>query len=248
MKVKAYYSATPLRNEAQGNLIMESDISIFNYCDRRCERCLLTSKCKIALYEEENRKQHITNGENSDDMNVVLQDMSEMFALSFQMLEKMAKKAGIDLNNLPDIEEKKSPPICELSKNYAVEATKLIGNIKTNNTAIYHSIKEAVFCAQQISAKIHRIFAHPTQDNDLCREHDYLLLLLIEKIIGNYLCHLEKVLFVFPETIDLFSKEMNIKLMKQIYDLIQEIPQDARKFIEKKIDKKEAPSPFCVRN
>lgn len=224
------------------------DISAFNWCDRLCHRCFLDNKCKIALFEAESRKRHITNGGDPDDMSVVMKDVGEMFALTFQMLEKMAKELGIDLNNLPDVEEKESPPICELSRNYAVEVSELLEQIKTNNLLIKNLAKETGFYAQQISAKIHRIFAHPTDlDDELCKQPDYLTLLLIEKTAGNYITCLEKILTAYPEIIDLFPKEMNIKLMKMIYDHIQKVPQDARDFIEEKIYKNEAPSPFCIR-
>jgi len=68
---------------------------IYNHCDRWCERCSFTDRCKV-FYEE--RKQ-LNALENQDDfLAIVSQNLGNVK----QMLQKMAEERGIDLENLKD--------------------------------------------------------------------------------------------------------------------------------------------------
>lgn len=73
---------------------------IYNYCDRWCERCPLTSRCaNYALCEEE-----FANPEARDINNEAFwQKLTEVFRLTLDMLKETAEREGIDLNSL-DVE------------------------------------------------------------------------------------------------------------------------------------------------
>lgn len=74
---------------------------IYNYCDRWCERCPLTSRCmNFAMsraYSEDPEASDITNDK-------FWQSLSEIFKVTREMLEESAKEMGIDLDSF-DFEE-----------------------------------------------------------------------------------------------------------------------------------------------
>lgn len=69
---------------------------VYNYCDRWCERCSLTSKCSVYASEEQRDK---TNDDNPE---AFLNQVSENFKIAMEMLLEMAEEKGIDLNAIDD--------------------------------------------------------------------------------------------------------------------------------------------------
>ncbi len=80
-----------LRNLAEsGNFIP----GIYNYCDRWCERCPLTSKCLNYATTEAD----FSDPESKDISNAAFWDkISEMFKITMEMVQEDAEKLGIDL-------------------------------------------------------------------------------------------------------------------------------------------------------
>lgn len=76
---------------------------IHNYCDRWCERCYLSSRCAVFLTENregrDSKAKDMSNKEFWD-------ELSNMFALTFEMLKEIADEQGMDLDAIPsqDIE------------------------------------------------------------------------------------------------------------------------------------------------
>lgn len=69
---------------------------IFNYCDRWCERCPLTARCRLYAMEQQD------NGDPAArDMNNAKfwKKLEAQFAQSIQMLKQMAAERGIDLDD-----------------------------------------------------------------------------------------------------------------------------------------------------
>jgi hypothetical protein len=63
------------------------------------------------------RTKHILRGEDPDSVESVLADVKDNFEETFTLLEKSAKKFGVDIHNLPEVEFKEPPdisnsPIC----------------------------------------------------------------------------------------------------------------------------------------
>lgn len=74
---------------------------IYNYCDRWCERCHLTSRCmNFALGEEQFDDPQVRDINNK----VFWQKLSEIFQITFEMLKETAQEQGIDLDCL-DIQQ-----------------------------------------------------------------------------------------------------------------------------------------------
>lgn len=72
---------------------------IHNYCDRWCERCTFTARCRVAEAETET-----TEAERDINNEAFWRKISANFAEAAQMLKEMAEERGIDLNAVSDEE------------------------------------------------------------------------------------------------------------------------------------------------
>ena len=70
---------------------------VYNYCDRWCERCPLTSRCfNFAMADEQ-----FPDQENLDIKNEIFwKKLSESFQLTLELLKETAEERGIDLDSL----------------------------------------------------------------------------------------------------------------------------------------------------
>jgi len=102
--------------------------SIYNYCDRWCERCPFTSRClNFAMGEEQ-----FVDPETRDINNEAFwQKLSETFRLTLDLLKETAEEQGIDLDSLDieaDAEEERLND--EIVKNHKCSrAAKLYGEM-----------------------------------------------------------------------------------------------------------------------
>ena len=72
---------------------------IHNYCDRWCERCTFTARCRVAELEAET-----TDEERDINNEVFWRRLAANFAEAKQMLQEMAEEWDIDLNAVSDQE------------------------------------------------------------------------------------------------------------------------------------------------
>lgn len=74
---------------------------IYNYCDRWCERCAFTDRCRnyAATEEKEEAAEMISPAG-------FIHAVQESFTNAIELLHKIAAEQGIDLNNLPDDENR----------------------------------------------------------------------------------------------------------------------------------------------
>lgn len=77
---------------------------IHNYCDKWCERCRLANKCVVYADTERKKAEHISKGEDPDDINIVMEDVKKDLEKTMRLLKKISEKEGIDLESLPDKE------------------------------------------------------------------------------------------------------------------------------------------------
>lgn len=87
---------TKIRDTFQKNTDNEQFISgIHNYCDRWCECCAFTSRCRVAEME----KEMAPNEESSDIQSSGFWEyLSDIFSVIHEMVEKDAIRLGIDLD------------------------------------------------------------------------------------------------------------------------------------------------------
>ena len=105
---------------------------IYNYCDRWCERCTMSSKC-LNYAQEKAMKEEATDPETNDISNEKFWESLRLsFQVTIELIEEDAKRFGIDLNDLPDVEikEPKKKPVEILAKKYS---TKIFKWLNANN-------------------------------------------------------------------------------------------------------------------
>ncbi len=147
---------------------------IYNYCDRWCERCILTNKCLVYAHEQE-IKTDSGDPEANDMNNKKFWDQIRLsFEVMFEMIQEDAERLGIDLNNMPDLPlpEDVEYPVEKLANEYGfamhnwLKENKEILNEKAEQIQLINNKTDAVKLADAwevvqwysffISAKVHR--------------------------------------------------------------------------------------------
>jgi hypothetical protein len=77
---------------------------IFNYCDRWCERCTMTSRCLLFSMESKRRADHVSTGEDPDDLDTVLNDVRTTLQQTKEMILQEVSARGIELEELEEEE------------------------------------------------------------------------------------------------------------------------------------------------
>jgi len=121
---------------------------IYNYCDRWCERCSLTSKCFLYAKDQKRLEEHRRKGEDPYDWKIVMKDIKESFKETKELILKAAKEQGIDLENLPE-EEYESPdptghPLYQRSHNYMHSARKFLKGLRKSIQAFGIELPERI--------------------------------------------------------------------------------------------------------
>ena len=70
---------------------------IYNCCDRWCERCRFTDRCRVYHSEQEYIKRHPYN---DDDNDAFFAHLASIFEETMQVLEQKDLEMGIDLDSL----------------------------------------------------------------------------------------------------------------------------------------------------
>lgn len=214
---------------------------IYNYCDRWCERCHFTERCNLYRIEKEEG----LSGSNEISMKDSLNRVSNIFALTMDMLNQMAGEYGIDLNNLQELELPKHIPgaLEKLATDYGHDVFKWINknhNFFNHQIDIYSSIDENIskmiveviqiisWYGPLIGAKIHRSM-YGEIDADETERYDKLgsakiALISIERSIGAF----SFILFNLPDKED-ESLDFLVTLAK-IKRLLEDIYPDAMSF------------------
>ena len=125
---KEQYKKTLLDLAKSGRFIP----GIYNYCDRWCERCTMTSKC-LNFNHEKAMKEGNADTETNDMSNEKFwENLRLSFQVTLELLEEDAKRFGVDLNDLPDMEikEPEEKPVEKLAKTYS---RKMLKWLQANN-------------------------------------------------------------------------------------------------------------------
>lgn len=73
---------------------------IHNYCDRWCERCTFTPKCRVFFDGERDRRRHERRGEDPHSWDTAIADVGRNLAKAHRLLERFARREGINLDEL----------------------------------------------------------------------------------------------------------------------------------------------------
>ncbi len=120
--------------------------SIYNYCDRWCERCEYTGQCELYSMEVERKEQGRSPSQN--DMSDFTKEIHKSFTDTIKMIEEYAKKFNLDISSVQNIPETEqiNTPLRFLAAKYfqdaAVYLKKLREEIKSANieTTVLSSI------------------------------------------------------------------------------------------------------------
>ena len=102
---------------------------IYNYCDRWCERCPLTSRCLVYATEQEDDNSFPGNDLRNE---AFWQKLSVVFQETREMIVEWANEAGVDLNGSKDEDESRQKrkrqlvdnhPLTKAGKKYANAAS-----------------------------------------------------------------------------------------------------------------------------
>lgn len=102
---------------------------IYNYCDRWCERCPLTSRCLVYATEQEDDNSFPGNDLRNE---AFWQKLNTIFQETREMIVEWAKEAGMDLNGSNDDDESRqhrkrqlvdNHPLTRAGKKYANTAS-----------------------------------------------------------------------------------------------------------------------------
>lgn len=177
--------------------------SIFNYCDRWCERCAFTSKCRNFEFEKESPPPERPE---------IWEYLHNVFQATYMMLEEQMKEMGIDPSEIEDIPEDpdKDPekhPLTVLSKETAfyihdwlgvhdiwkrVEDQANIDFSTTVETSRYINSVEVIYHYNFfISAKISRAVSGLVEDDEY-RDYDMngsakISLVSIDRLIAAWM-------------------------------------------------------------
>jgi hypothetical protein len=107
---------------------------IYNYCDRWCERCPLTSRCLV--YATEQVGHNGPNNESTENHDVrneaFWRKLGSILSETQEMISEWAREAGLDLTQMPDEEVKTrkrrrqlidNHPLARVGKKYANSAS-----------------------------------------------------------------------------------------------------------------------------
>lgn len=75
---------------------------IFNYCDRWCERCKYTDRCRSFQMDKEAGFDRLEKNYTDEEL---WAHVGQRFAETLALVRQHAIEEGIDLDNLPDVEE-----------------------------------------------------------------------------------------------------------------------------------------------
>lgn len=119
----------------------------FNYCDYRCDRCEHQEHCRVFKDEQERLLSHYVKGEDPNDPKVFMKDIQNIFERTQEMIIKMAKEHGIEVDDL-----KTEPPpeinpneyvIYRLAHEYYTHARAFITELE--NTGIPQVLEEEFY-------------------------------------------------------------------------------------------------------
>ncbi|MBI5661768.1 MAG: hypothetical protein HZC46_06455 [Ignavibacterium album] len=118
---------------------------IYNYCDRWCERCNYTDRCRLFRTDAEKDIQHILYDEDPHDPKVFTKDIEDSLNEAMQMLMEKLKEMNIDPEDIQS-EELPPEPVFESYpiNNLAEEFTKSMDLLDNLYNSYSEKIKEGL--------------------------------------------------------------------------------------------------------
>lgn len=129
---------------------------VHNYCDRWCERCIFTDRCRVFAMEKEDRPVAANDPKWETSLEPIIKTLEEARA----MLDKMAKENGIDLTQTdPEFEKERADqkarvekhPLINKSMDYMERSGQWLekGQVKTCTDKIFEEVELGIKTMQE---------------------------------------------------------------------------------------------------
>jgi len=197
----------------------------FNYCDYRCDRCEEQERCRVFKEEQERLLSHYVKGEDPNDPQVFMADIKKIFERTQQMIMKMARKHGIDVDEFETEEPPEVDPneyvIYRLAHEYYKHAHGFVTELENTGipVVVEEEYKDLVWYHTLIVAKSGRLvsgFIDDVLDGELQQYEEQGTLQVIKKGIDLSKNALEKMLDELPDGFHTIAHLM--ELLKRLED------------------------------
>ncbi len=211
--------------------------SPFDWCDRRCERCPLTSRCAVFASSEQHRRNAAARGENPDDLVAAIHHVSHAFEGVTEMPQEDADDQGIYL-----VEPLPAPVVPIGPARVQRAARRLVAAVCRETRA---RSDELLFLLVAILAMKCARICTPTldgrvDDDDELFEHDVAPNLLVIEAVRDelrLLCSAD-----WPGTFDAELRAFDRAFRPQR----RRVGPETRRVMSELRARREAPSPFCT--
>ena len=104
--------------------------SIYNHCDRWCERCKYTAQCELYSIEIERTEKDSSLAQN--DMNDFAKELHKSFADTVKMIEEYAKKFNLEISSIEKVQEAEqiTTPLSFLAAKYFIDAAEYLKRLR----------------------------------------------------------------------------------------------------------------------
>lgn len=220
----------------------------YNWCDGDCARCPLIDECPLAKREAGRRWAHEARGRDPDDPDVRLRDVANTLSTAVKMLEREARKRGIDLA----VREPEPPPRLDLARirrasmDHA-KALHELGSSLDDAVAEHSSLAQTLARATAlIAAKVARLCVG---DSEIWECDSVPNLLLLERVDAEtYAAVTASVERLEPARVRAYA-DTRERLHALLAEWFRSITNSERDEMDRMIDEDRAPSPFaCMRD
>ncbi len=128
---------------------------IYNYCDRWCERCSQCERCLTFAHEQEMKKECNDPETEQLDNEKFWEQVQLSFEVTLDMISEDAKRLGINLDELSDVEEPEhmESPVEEIARLYGHEMCRWL-RVNRDKLDILTSQIPALYDIQDTSSEL----------------------------------------------------------------------------------------------
>jgi len=225
-----------------------------NWCDRRCERCLLSPECAVFLLSERARRQEIAAGRDPDSVESIWSRVEQQLSATVQMLEVECRDRGIDPSTIEGRERHAScEELEDQASEYLIALLDLVETLRRNPRALASmnlsdvDLDEVSGYGYLIAGKFGRVASYLTEEGILDGEVAAIdgapNLLLIRRVL-NELDELLPVQRLPRRPAAYLAAREDVR--RRLEPLLAAVTGACDAHLEQLVRLGRAPSPFCV--
>jgi hypothetical protein len=218
----------------------------YNWCDRNCDRCLLSDRCELALREAQLRWRDEARGLDPDDPERVMAHVHDSLEEALTLLQRAAEEEGIDLD------APYPAPVADLAaerlKRVSMGVVTCLAGYQPLTEAQADAVGECKSLTMKLVTKIARVVGYAEvgwQEREVWELDAVPNLLLVEHVKAKLRPALERAQPSAPATSS--ALDALDQLEPLLAPLLAGISADARATLAALEAEGLAPSPFLVR-